>query len=58
MEENKMDSFCMKCKKIVTIKNDRVEEKQTKRGMRKLLKGECSVCGTKTVKILANAKGE
>jgi len=47
------EARCMKCKKNVTVKNGK--EVVMKNGM-KAMKGECSVCGTKTYRILGKAK--
>jgi NAD-dependent SIR2 family protein deacetylase len=43
------EAYCVKCKKIVEVENVRIEK--NKKGLQ-LQKGECSVCKTKTSKIL------
>jgi hypothetical protein len=44
-----MEAYCMKCKAKREVKNE--EETVNDRGLR-MLKGQCSVCGTNVSKIL------
>ena len=48
-----MEAYCMKCKKQVEVKDP--QETVTKNG-RPLVKGTCSVCGTKVNKFLPTKK--
>jgi hypothetical protein len=48
-----MEGYCLKCKAKKEMKN--AEEVTTDKGM-KMMKGQCSVCGTKICKILGKAK--
>lgn len=45
-------SFCMHCKKKVDIKDPIELVSEGTRGLRRYLKGICSICGTKTCKII------
>ncbi len=47
-----MKAYCVKCKKKVDVKDSRIEESKSSRGVRKLGKGFCSECGTKVCAIL------
>ena len=47
-----MEGYCLKCKQKREIADG--EESVTERGMR-MMKGKCSVCGTKVAKILGKA---
>ena len=44
-----MEGYCLKCKQKREIAN--TEETTTEKGVR-MIKGQCSVCGTKMAKIL------
>lgn len=44
-----MEGYCVKCREKREMNN--AEESTTSRGMR-IMKGSCSVCGTKMAKIL------
>jgi len=47
-----MEAYCMKCKQKREVKN--AEEKVNEKGL-KMIKGQCSVCGTNVAKILGKA---
>lgn len=48
-----MEGYCLKCKQSREMKNE--QEQVSERGMR-MMKGQCTVCGTKMAKILGKAK--
>ncbi len=50
-----MEAYCVKCKAKRNMKNEREERMEGKRGARRVMKGECEICGTKMVRILGKA---
>ena len=47
-----MEGYCVKCREKREMKN--TKENVTNRGMR-MMKGQCTVCGTNMAKILGKA---
>ncbi len=47
-----MKAYCVKCKKKVDVKDPRIEDSESSRGIRKFGKGFCVECGGKVCAIL------
>jgi len=60
MKENKesnqgfvvITAYCLRCKRRVPMNNIKVSKIKTKRGIRRIAKGTCPVCGAKLAKLL------
>ena len=50
-----MEAYCVKCKAKREMKNEKEEVMTGARGNRRVMKGECTTCGTRMVRILGKA---
>ena len=46
------EARCMRCRKLVQIKNEEKVQIKCSRGIRNMLKGVCPECGTKLCKFV------
>ncbi|MFH1327733.1 MAG: DUF5679 domain-containing protein [Candidatus Bathyarchaeota archaeon] len=50
-----MEIFCLKCKKKVTVQDDKVKKGRSKNN-RPLVRAECPTCGSKLAKFVKRKK--
>ena len=50
-----MEIFCVKCKKKVTVEDNKVKKGRAKNG-RPLIRAECPICGSKLAKLTKRKK--